>query len=225
MKRKALILLSGGLDSTTTAAMALEDGFELSAISFDYGQKHRVELESVTKVAMFFKIKKHVIIELEPKVFLGSSLTSDLEVPVNNELGSSEIPNTYVPARNILFLSYALAFAESYSIADIFIGANQIDYSGYPDCRPEFIESFERMANLGTKLGQSEKIKIHTPLIDLSKAEIIKKGVLLGVDYSLTHSCYNPDKNGISCGICDSCSYRLKGFEGAQLKDPIKYAK
>ena len=223
-EKKALILLSGGLDSATVAYFAKNKGYELFAISFDYGQKHKIELESVKKIIDLLEIKKSITINLDPEVFNSSSLTNkDINIDDFSENKTEEIPATYVPARNTLFLSYALAFAESHNILNIFIGANQVDYSGYPDCRPEFIESFEKMANLGTKFGvEGKKIKIETPLIDLTKAEIITLGTELGLDYSITHSCYNPS-NKLACGKCDSCIYRKKGFLEANIEDPTKY--
>ncbi len=221
--KQAIILLSGGLDSATVAALAKDQGFELIALSFAYGQKHSVELKQAQAVADFFKINEHKIINLETGVFLNSALTDKLAVPDYNPQETSNIPTTYVPARNIIFLSYATALAESHTVTDIFIGANAVDYSGYPDCRPEFITAFQEMINIGTKIGLEQQLKIHTPLINLSKADIIKKGLELGVDYSITHSCYNPDENGIACGVCDSCYYRQKGFAENNISDPIKY--
>jgi len=221
--KKAIILLSGGLDSATVAAIALNKEYDLHAVSFDYGQKHKKELDHVNLIRQSFNINSAQVIKLEPEVFATSSLTGDSPIEKNRDLNSLEIPNTYVPARNIIFLSYTLAIAESYNICDIFIGANAVDYSGYPDCRAEFIADFAKMANSGTKLGQTRKINIHAPLINLTKAEIIKKGLGLGVDYSITHSCYDPI-NEYSCGKCDSCLLRLKGFSENNIKDPIKYA-
>ena len=223
--KKAVILLSGGLDSATSAAMAIDEGYELYAISFSYGQKHQIELESVKKIIKFFNIKHHKIVTLDASIFSNSALIThnNKSVPKNREIDPDDIPVTYVPARNILFLSYALAFAESYNIDQIYIGANILDYSGYPDCRPEFLKDFEKMANSGTKLGQNRKIDIKAPLLNLNKAQIIKKGLDLGFDYSITHSCYDPDQNGKSCGACDSCILRLKGFAENNINDPIEY--
>ncbi len=221
MTKKALILLSGGLDSATISAIAKSENYELHAISFDYSQNHKTELEYAKKIVNFFSFKTHKIVTINQGIFQNSALTNNLTIPKaqNNKI---EIPITYVPARNILFLSYALSYAEGSNISNIFIGANAIDYSGYPDCRPEFIKSFEEMANLGTKIGQSQKITIHTPIINLSKAEIIKLGIKLQVDYSITHSCYDPQNNK-ACGKCDSCYYRLKGFKENNITDPIEY--
>ncbi len=218
--KKALILLSGGLDSTTVTAIAKKQNYQIYALSFDYGQRHKIELESVKKVIDFFEIKNNLTIKINSNIFLNSSLTSDLKVPEHREI-DDEIPNSYVPARNILFLSYALAFAESYNITNIFIGVNSLDYSGYPDCRPNFIKAFQDMANLGTKLGQSKKILIQTPLLNLTKKEIIRKGLGLGVNYKITHSCYNPKKNGYPCKICDSCQLRIKAFLENNIIDPL----
>jgi len=221
MTKKALILLSGGLDSATISAIAKSENYELHAISFDYSQNHKTELKYAKKIANFFSFKTHKIITINPGLFQNSALTNNLTIP-KTQNNKNEIPITYVPARNILFLSYALSYAEGNNISNIFIGANAIDYSGYPDCRPEFIKSFEEMANLGTKLGQSQKINIHTPIINLSKADIIKLGIKLQVDYSITHSCYDPQNNK-ACGKCDSCYYRLKGFKENNITDPIEY--
>lgn len=223
MKKEAVILLSGGLDSTTVAAIALSEGYKLHALSFNYGQKHKVELDAVRKIVDSFGITTHKIITLNPTIFVNSALTNNISIPKNRNLDDISIPITYVPARNIIFLSYALAFAEGYNITNIFIGANEIDYSGYPDCRPEFLSSFEKMANIGTKLGQNNKISIKTPLLHLTKSEIIKKGLSLNVDYSITHSCYDPTPKG-ACGLCDSCRLRLKGFNDNKMIDPIKYS-
>lgn len=220
---KAIILLSGGLDSCTTAKIAMNLGYELTAISFSYGQKHAIELSSAKKVAQSLEIKKHLIVDINPEIFQNTSLVNNIKVPENRDLNNQEIPNTYVPARNILFLSYALSFAESYEIRHIFIGANAVDYSGYPDCRPKFIEAFNQMANIGTKLGLEQGIQIHAPLLELTKAEIIKQGLKLGIDYSITHSCYSPTSDGKSCSVCDSCLLRLKGFADNNSKDPIEY--
>ena len=220
-KKKCIVLLSGGLDSATVLKIAQKD-FEVVALAFDYGQRHKFELSSAKKIA-----KKNSIILNEIKIdlaqFGNSALTDDISVPKNQDIGK-EIPITYVPVRNTIFLSYALAFAEVNEIFDIFIGVNALDYSGYPDCRPEFITAFEKMANEGTKFAQGEnKIQIHTPLIDLSKAQIITKGIQLGVDYSMTHSCYDPTESGLSCGQCDACILRKAGFEAANITDPTSY--
>ena len=229
MKNKAVVLLSGGLDSATTLAIAKNQGFEVYALSFDYGQRQRVELKKAKEIAKKLAVADHQIITIDLRQFGGSALTDSIDVPTNRneEEMSKEIPITYVPARNTIFLSFCLAYAEVKTAQNIFLGVNAIDYSGYPDCRPEFISAFETLANLATKVGVEgkEKLKIHTPLIQLTKAEIILKGVELGLDYSLTHSCYNPKENGGGCGSCDSCQLRLKGFKEAGLKDPIEYTK
>jgi 7-cyano-7-deazaguanine synthase len=224
--KKAVVLLSGGLDSATTAAIALGRGFQISAITFNYGQRHEVEIESAKKLASFFNIKDHIIIELPDRIFKSALMkNSVVEVPKKgSEDHGEKIPVTYVPARNILFLSYALAYAESIGARDIFIGANAVDYSGYPDCRPEFIESFNKMANTGTKAGISgDCFNIEAPLLQMEKSDIIKKGVEMGVDYSMTHSCYDPDEDGTSCGLCDSCTIRREGFSKSGIKDPVRY--
>jgi len=227
MKNKAIVLLSGGLDSTTTLAMAKKKGFEVYALSFDYGQRHRVELERAREIAQKFAVVDHQIMTIDLRQFGGSALTDSIDVPTHRDEKemSAEIPITYVPARNTIFLSFCLAYAEVKDAKNIFLGVNAVDYSGYPDCRPEFIAAFEKLANLATKAGVEgkEKLKIHTPLIQLTKAEIILKGLELGVDYSLTHSCYNPSENSSSCGSCDSCLLRLKGFHEAGFEDPISY--
>ena len=229
MKNKAVVLLSGGLDSATTLAIAKNQGFEVYALSFDHGQRQRVELKKAKEIAKKLAVADHQIITIDLRQFGGSALTDSIDVPTNRneEEMSKEIPITYVPARNTIFLSFCLAYAEVKTAQNIFLGVNAIDYSGYPDCRPEFISAFETLANLATKVGVEgkEKLKIHTPLIQLTKAEIILKGVELGLDYSLTHSCYNPKENGGGCGSCDSCQLRLKGFKEAGLKDPIEYTK
>jgi 7-cyano-7-deazaguanine synthase len=215
--------LSGGLDSATCLAYACREGFDCFALSFDYGQRHRVELKAAASVAQSLGAEKHLVVPIDLRLFGGSALTGDLDVP---KAGVSEgIPVTYVPARNTIFLGLALAWAEVLGSSDIFIGVNAIDYSGYPDCRPEFIGAFERLANLATKAGVEgrTRIQIHTPLIDLSKSEIIKLGRDLGVDFRLTHSCYDPDECGLPCGLCDSCRLRLKGFADAGVEDPLKY--
>ena len=223
-----MVLLSGGLDSTTALAVARSAGYELYAMSFRYGQRHSLELESASRVASAIGVEKHLIADFDLRAIGGSALTDQIEVP--KERGAEEIasgiPVTYVPARNTIFLSFALAWAEVLGAEDIFIGVNALDYSGYPDCRLEYIESFERMANLATKAGVEGRLrlKIHTPLIAMTKAEIIVTGLKLGVDYSLTHSCYDPSSEGISCGKCDSCLLRLKGFAEAGVRDPLSYA-
>jgi 7-cyano-7-deazaguanine synthase len=224
---KAVVLLSGGLDSTTTLAMAKETGFDLFALTFDYGQRHRVELDQAHIIAQHFGVADHQIVKIDLRQFGGSALTDSIDVPTERDQGEMNIPITYVPARNTIFLSFCLAYAEVKTASDIFIGVNAVDYSGYPDCRPEFISAFETLANLATKAGVegNSKLKIHTPLIKMSKAEIIQKGLELGVDYSMTHSCYDPRENGKACGVCDSCHLRLKGFQEAGMNDPIGYAK
>ena len=224
--KKAVVLSSGGIDSTTAMAIAKAEGYKIYSLSFNYGQRHSFELKKASEVAKFFNAKAHLIINVDLRKIGGSALTSDIDVPQSSIFNlQSSIPITYVPARNTIFLSLALAWAEVLEAEDIFIGVNAIDYSGYPDCRPEYINAFEKMANLATKAGVEGKshIKIHTPLINLTKGEIIKKGILLGVDYSLTSSCYSPDKDGNPCGLCDSCQFRLKGFKEAGIKDPLNY--
>ncbi len=226
MAKIAIVLLSGGIDSTTTLAIAKDQGFEINAISFRYGQRHQVELDAAKRIATYFNVKKHLIVDINLRAIGGSALTSDLEVPKDRNIDkiSKQVPVTYVPGRNIIFLSLALAWAEVVGAMDIFIGANAIDFSGYPDCRPEFLSAFEKMANLGTKAGvEGTKITIQAPLIKLTKAKIIRKGLELGVDYSLTHSCYDPSANGKACGNCDSCLLRRKGFREAGIPDPTFY--
>lgn len=226
MNLKAVILLSGGLDSATVLAIAQRDGFQVFALSFDYQQRHSLELEKAKVLAEKFNVEDHRIVKLD--LFGGSALNDNIPVPKNRneEEISSGIPITYVPARNTIFLSNALAYAEVKKCCNIFVGVNAVDYSGYPDCRPEYISAFEKLANLATKAGieDENKIKIHAPLIQLSKAGIIQKGLELGVDYRLTHSCYDPNSEGLSCGVCDSCVLRLKGFQDAGETDPIDYA-
>jgi len=221
---RAVCLLSGGLDSSTCLALARRDGFTCYALSFDYGQRHRMELEAAARVAKSLGAAQHLVIPVDLRVFGASALTSDIAVPKGRAADemSREIPVTYVPARNTIFLSLALAWAEVLESSDIFIGVNALDYSGYPDCRPEFIEAYERMANLATKSGVEgrTRIQIHTPLIRLSKAEIVKLGGELGLDFRLTHSCYDPGPGGRPCGQCDSCVLRRKGFEEAGMEDP-----
>lgn len=222
-----MVLLSGGIDSSTTAAVAKSKGFACHALTFDYGQRNRWEVDSAKRIAATSGIVEHKILQIDLRAFGGSALTSDSPVPKGRDLSqiSRDIPVTYVPARNTIFLSFALSWAEAIEARDIFIGVNSIDYSGYPDCRPEFIEAFQRLANLATRAGvqKDAPFTIHTPLIKLTKKEIIMTGVGLGVDYSLTRSCYDPDSNGEACGICDACVLRLRGFSEAGLVDPIKY--
>ena len=223
---KAVVLVSGGLDSATVLAIALAQGFAIHAISFDYGQRHRFELEAAVKVCKSMDVHDHVVCRIDTNIFRGSALTNDIPVPHNRHESdmSTGIPVTYVPARNTIFLSIALGLAESVGVNDIFFGVNAVDYSGYPDCRPEFIAAFEVMANLATKAGvEGQRLTVHTPLISLTKADIIRRGLSLGVNYGLTHSCYDPIANGISCGECDSCQIRLKGFREADAVDPIQY--
>lgn len=223
--QKAVVLLSGGLDSTTALAIAKAEGFRPYALSFRYGQRHLVELESATQVAVAMGVEEHVIADIDLRRFGGSALTSDVEVPKGRPLDemSSGIPITYVPARNTVFLSFALAWAEVLEVSDIFIGVNTLDYSGYPDCRPEYIAAYEAMANLATRAGVEgrQRLQIHTPLIQLTKAEIIRRGTELGVDYALTCTCYDPGADGRPCGQCDSCQLRAKGFAEAGINDPL----
>jgi 7-cyano-7-deazaguanine synthase len=225
--KKAVVLSSGGIDSTTAMAMAKHEGFKIFSLSFFYGQRHAFELEAAQKVANAIGVTEHLVINIDLKQIGGSSLTDDMDVPKDRDEQemSREIPATYVPARNTIFLSFALAWAEVLKSSDIFIGVNAIDYSGYPDCRPEYIDAFEKMANLATKAGVegTTKIKIRTPLIRLTKSEIIQKGIELGVDYALTHSCYDPSPQGLACGRCDSCQLRKKGFKEAGVSDPTRY--
>lgn len=225
--KKAVVLSSGGVDSTTVMAMAKEEGYQIYSLSFYYGQRHVVELEAAKTVAKALGALEHLVVDVDLAKIGGSSLTSDMEVPkgrTEQEMKQG-IPETYVPARNTIFLSYALAWAEVLGASDIFAGVNAIDYSGYPDCRPEYIEAFERMANLATKAAVEGKrqIRIRTPLINMTKAEIIKKGVELGVDYRITYSCYDPSPEGMACGRCDSCLLRKKGFQQAGVNDPAAY--
>ncbi len=225
--KRAVVLLSGGLDSTTTLAIAIAEGYKAYVLSFEYGQRHKIETEAARRVAASLGVKDHRVAKIDLRVFGGSAITDAIDVPKQRsetEIADG-IPVTYVPARNTIFLAYALAWAEVLNASDIFIGVNAIDYSGYPDCRPEFIEAFERLANLATKAGVERGcFKVHTPLLKLSKADIIRKAVQLGVDLSLTHSCYDPAPEGLACGECDSCLLRLKGFREAGLQDPIRYA-
>lgn len=225
--KKAIVLSSGGLDSTTVMAIAKSEQYDIYSLSFSYGQRHSIELEAAERVAKAMGVKKHLKIHIDLNLIGGSALTDDIEVPKGRDENTmtSDIPVTYVPARNTIFLSYALAWAEVLGASDIFIGVNAVDYSGYPDCRPEFISAFEKMANLATKAGVegTHSIKILTPLIQLTKAQIIKRGSELGVDYGLTFSCYDPSPEGLSCGHCDSCLLRKKGFHEAGIPDPTRY--
>ncbi len=225
--KNAVVLLSGGVDSTTTLAIALDEGFNVFALSFDYGQRHRHELDAARAVADALGVTKHVVTTIDLRALGGSALTDDIEVPKGRAADEIDdgIPITYVPARNTIFLSHALAWAEVLWSSDIFIGVNALDYSGYPDCRPEYIEAFVRMANLATKASVEggNQLAIRTPLIELSKAQIIRRGLDLGVDYGLTWSCYDPDESNVACGDCDSCVLRMKGFREAGASDPIRY--
>jgi 7-cyano-7-deazaguanine synthase len=226
LKDKAVVLLSGGIDSATALAIAKNQGFEMYAISFRYGQSHIVELEAAKQIAAAWDVKKHLILDVNLAAIGGSALTANLEIPKDRDIKriSEDIPNTYVPGRNIIFLSLALAWAEVLGANDIFFGANAIDFSGYPDCRPDFIAAFENLANLGTKAGvEGKKISIHAPLLTLTKAQIIQSGIELGVDYSLTLSCYDPSGDGKACGKCDSCLLRKRGFQEAGISDPTIY--
>jgi len=223
----AVLLLSGGLDSTTLLAHALHDGFDVHAMTFRYGQRHSTEVSAARRVAEAFGIRDHVIVDIDLRTFGGSALTSDVAVPKDRDVSadSSEIPVTYVPARNTIFLSFALAWSEVLGAGDIFIGVNALDYSGYPDCRPEYIAAFEQMANLATRGGVdgSNRVRIRAPFINFTKAEIIKRGLALNVDYGITQSCYDPSADGIACGHCDACQLRLKGFHDAGASDPAPY--
>ena len=225
--KKAIVLLSGGLDSTTVLAAAINKGFDIIALSFNYGQRHNYEIQCAREIASSYNVIKHQIANIDLGAIGGSALTDDIDVPKNRDTFEmdSEIPITYVPARNTIFLSYALALAEVENTFHIFIGVNALDYSGYPDCRPEYIESFQKMARLATKSGveETEQLIIHTPLIDLKKSEIIKLGIELGVDYSKTHSCYDPLAKDEPCGKCDACILRIKGFLDAGTSDPLNY--
>ena len=225
--KKAVVLLSGGLDSTTTLAVARRQGYECYALSFDYGQRHQVELAASKRVAQALGVAAHRIGQLDPELFRGSALTDNVAVPKlrTDEEISQGIPVTYVPCRNLIFLSFAAAWAEVIPATDIFLGINALDYSGYPDCRPEFINAFENLVNLGSKAGQEgARFKIHAPLVSMTKAEIVRQAVDLGVDLSLTHSCYDPSADGVACGQCDACLLRQKGFKEAGQRDPIAYA-
>lgn len=226
---KAVVLLSGGIDSTTCMAIAMAQNFQVYAMSFDYGQRHKFELNAAKKIAAVMNSEEHIVINMDLGVIGGSALTDSINVQKHRQIDEIPdiIPATYVPARNTIFLSFALAWAEKLGADNIFIGANAIDYSGYPDCRPEYINAFEKMAGLATRAGVEGRIKfkINTPLINMTKAQIIKKGVQLGIDYSLTHSCYDPDSAGMACGQCDSCLFRKKGFLSAGIDDPTIYKK
>src|SRR3712207_3771515 len=224
----AVVLLSGGLDSTTTLAYAVDRGFDVRVMTFRYGQRHAHEVEAARRVASRFGVREHVVVDVDLRPFGGSALTSDLPVPKDRgveTLARDGIPITYVPARNTIFLSFALAWAEVLAAGDIFIGVNALDYSGYPDCRPEYIAAFERMANLATRAGVegTNRVVIHAPLIDLTKAQIIELGLGLGVDYGLTTSCYDPTPDGAACGRCDACLLRRRGFAQAGVRDPVRY--
>jgi len=224
---RAVVLLSGGLDSTVTLATARHEGFETHALTFDYGQRHSLEIDAARRVAAAMNVARHVIQTIDLRIFGGSALTDDLAVPKDRDPHdmSHGIPITYVPARNTIFLSFALAWAETLNASDIFIGVNALDYSGYPDCRPEYIQAFERMANLATKAGVEgrQRLRIHTPLIRMTKAQIVRRGVELGVDFALTRTCYDPSATGAACGRCDACLLRLKGFAECGLEDPVIY--
>ena len=226
-RKKAIILSSGGIDSTTAMAVAKSEGNEIYSLSFFYGQRHSLELEAARKVAGSLGAKKHLVFNIDLRIFGGSALTDDIEVPKGRDEMDMQrsIPVTYVPARNTIFLSYALAWAEILGVSDIFIGVTAVDYSGYPDCRPEYIDAFENMANLATKAAVegNTRIRIRTPLIAMSKADIIRRGSELGVDYGITHSCYDPTQDGKACGQCDSCLLRKKGFREAGIPDPATY--
>lgn len=226
-RKKAVVLSSGGVDSTTVMAIAADKGFDLYSLSFFYGQRHAFELKAAEKVARFFKVKKHLVLNMDLRQIGGSALTDGIDVPKFRKASdmSANIPVTYVPARNTIFLSYALAWAEVLKAFDIFIGVNAVDYSGYPDCRPEYIDAFEKMANLATRAGVEgkERLRIQIPLIQMRKADIIRSGKNLGVDYTMTHSCYDPSSEGFACGQCDSCLIRRKGFQDAGIPDPTIY--
>ena len=227
MRRPAVVLLSGGLDSTTTLAIARDAGYELHALTFRYGQRHSSEVEAALRIAQAMGVQQHVVVDIDLRMFGGSALTDTLAVPKgrDQEEMSEGIPVTYVPARNTIFLSFGLAWAEVLESSDIFVGINAVDYSGYPDCRPEFVRAFEGLARLATKAAVegTQELQVHAPLVHLSKAEIIRRGIELGVDYSLTRSCYDPDESGAACGECDSCQLRLAGFAAADVEDPAPY--
>ncbi len=224
---RAVVLLSGGMDSTTTAAIALREGFDVHALSVRYGQRHAIELDAARRVAERLGIRRHVVVDLDLRAFGGSALTADVPVPKDtppDQIGA-RIPATYVPARNTIFLSLALAWAETLGARDIFFGANALDYSGYPDCRPEYLEAFTRMADLATRAGVEggARLTVHTPLLRLTKAEIVAQGLALGLDYAITSTCYDPAADGAACGRCEACLLRLKGFEAAGVPDPARY--
>lgn len=227
-KRRAIVLLSGGLDSATALAVARAEGFEPYAMTFRYGQRHSAEIDAAKRVAIAQQVEKHVVVDIDLRQWGGSALTSDVEVPKDRDVaaGSDEIPVTYVPARNTIFLSFALAWAETLHATDIFIGVNALDYSGYPDCRPDYINAFETMSNLATRAGVegTSRLVIHAPLMQLTKADIIRLGNTLSVDYALTTSCYDPSENGAACGHCDACQLRLRGFAETGITDPVAYA-
>jgi 7-cyano-7-deazaguanine synthase len=227
-KRKAVVLVSGGVDSATTLALAKKERFDLHALSFDYGQRHRCELEAAKRVTAAIGVTRHVVVELNLRAIGGSALTSDLEVPKGRAVAvmGAEIPVTYVPARNTVFLAVALGWCEALGASDMFIGANAVDYSGYPDCRPAFLEAFQNLAQLATRAGVEgrSRFHVHAPLLHMSKAQIIRAGVSAGVDFGLTHSCYDPSPGGLACGTCDSCIIRAKGFLDAGVPDPTRYA-
>ncbi len=224
---KAVVLLSGGMDSATTAAIALQSGFDVHALTFRYGQRHHVELEAACRVAAHLSLSRHEVLKIDLRVFGGSALTGDIPVAKGTPIDDigRRIPDTYVPARNTIFLSSALGWAEVLGASDIFLGVNALDYSGYPDCRPEFIRAFQAMADLATRAGveQGRRLTVHTPLIALSKREIIEQGLALGVDYGITLTCYDPSPDGAACGRCEACILRLKGFQEAGLEDPAPY--
>ena len=221
----AVVLLSGGLDSTTTLAIARADGFDLIALTFRYGQRHQIELDAAARVASAIGVREHLVVDIDLRALGGSALTADIPVPKDRDLQTREIPSTYVPARNTIFLAYALALAEVRDARDIYIGVNATDYSGYPDCRPDYIAAFEKMAALATRAGvEGRPVRLHTPLIRLTKVEIIRRGLALGLDYGLTRSCYDPDPRGLACGHCDSCRLRRAAFAQLGLNDPAPYA-
>jgi len=227
MPHNAVVLLSGGMDSATTAAIARAQGFAVHALSFRYGQRHAVELEAARRVGEQLGVARHVVLDIDLRAFGGSALTDAIAVPKDRPLDAmgEGVPATYVPARNTIFLAFALAYAETLGATDIFIGANAIDYSGYPDCRPEFLAAFQHMARLGTRPGcEGAPLTIHAPLVALTKADIVRRGLALGVDFSLTRTCYDPAPDGAACGRCDACQLRLKGFRDAGLEDPAPYA-
>lgn len=226
-KSPAIVLLSGGMDSAASAAIAQDRGFEIFALTIHYGQRHSVECEAAARVAQNLQIQKHVYQHCDLRAFGGSALTDEIDVPKtqSHKTNSQQIPVTYVPARNTIFLSFALAFAEVNGARDIFVGMNALDYAGYPDCRPEFIAAFEALARVATKAGaEGDTFRIHAPLMHMNKADIVREGARLGVDFSLTHSCYDPTPEGLACGRCDSCFYRIKGFNEAGVTDPTRYA-